>query len=83
MPTRPPLPLPPSERDRLHARHLADQAVAVRRQSRAVAGQGVHGGALVVAYLLVLVFLLSGGYGVAATVGLVPAVAGSALATRG
>lgn len=83
MPTRPPLPLSSCEQDRLRARHLADQARAARQEAGAVAGQGVHGGVLVVAYLLLLVFLLSGGYGVAATVGLVPAVAGSALATSG
>lgn len=80
-------PLSPHDRERLRARHLADQATAARRTPTAprlsTRGSAVDRGVLVAAYLLLLLYLLGGGYAVAVTLGVVPAIPGTAVATPG
>ena len=81
MPSHQALPLSPGERDRLRARHLADQEAAGRRRSgHPPAGPRPHRGICGLASLLVLAFLVAGGYSVAAATGVAPAFPGSALA---
>jgi hypothetical protein len=76
MSSHPALPLTPGDRARLRALHLADQAAAARRDR-------LHGTAsaamLAVALLLLVLFVVSGGYSLAAAHGMVPAAAWSAL----
>jgi hypothetical protein len=67
----------------LRARHLSDQAAAARERAGTDVGRGVHVSVVVASYLVVLAFLVSGSYGVAAAAGLVPAVAGSVVSGNG
>ena len=77
MTPQPALPFTPSDLARLRARHLADQAEA-RRETRTDRRLDVV--ALVSAHVLVVAFVVTGCYALAAAAGLAPAVPGSALA---
>ena len=77
MTPQPALPFTPSDVVRLRAQHFADQADA-----RRVAGPGrrLDAAALVLAHVLLVGFVLTGCYALAAAAGVAPAVPGSALA---
>ena len=77
MTPQPALPFTPSDLARLRARHLADQADARRE---AGPGRRLDVVAMVTAHVLLVAFVVTGCYALAAATGLAPAVPGSALA---
>lgn len=70
-----PRPLSPSEVRRLRGRHLADQRAGARRHRTLMAPC-----VLAASYLLLLAYLMGGGYGAGAASGLLPTAPWSALA---